>query len=201
MSDNNIITIRNLDSVQALLEAFPSTSAREVQKEFTEAAKRLKARMRDRTNGAAMNKRSGDLRKSFHYRSFRRTDNLADTGARVYTDSKYAPIHERGGIIKAKNAYRGLDGGPYLNIPSSQNQDSRGVTIKSAYQVFNEGGFILPINNGNKARYMVLLNGEPMYWLVKEVKMPARLGFQQAAEDEIPTLLSGVVQAIARSWT
>jgi hypothetical protein len=57
-----------------------------------------------------------------------------------------------------------------------------------AREVFNAGGFIAKKTVFNAA-------GEPMFWLVKSVRIPARLGMLEAAEDEIPTILSDL-QAI-----
>jgi len=94
----------------------------------------------------------------------------------------YAPIHEFGGTIRAKNAYRNVPGGPYLNIPAPDNKTPAGVMRMSARQVFAQGGHI-----GGK---VVWLGDKPMFFLVKSVKIKARLGMVDAANEEIPTMLT-----------
>lgn len=94
---------------------------------------------------------------------------------------KYAPINEYGGTIRAKNAYTRVPGGPYLNIPAPDNKTPAGVMRMGAREVFNQGGEI-------KGR-AVYLNGVAMFYLVKSVDIPARLGMNDAADDVVPSLL------------
>ncbi|RLI66163.1 MAG: hypothetical protein DRO88_02535 [Promethearchaeia archaeon] len=94
----------------------------------------------------------------------------------------YAPIHEYGGTIRAKNAYKKVPGGPYLNIPTQENKTPAGVQRMTARMVFSQGGYI--------AGKGVYLNGKRMFSLVKKVKIPARLGMHDAAKGEIKTLLN-----------
>lgn len=104
------------------------------------------------------------------------------------TDVVYAPIQETGGTIKAKDKYLRVPGGPYLNIPLPLNKTPAGVMRKSAKQVFEEGGFLVKSKFG---RWIVMdVIGLPMFVLVKEVTLKPRLGMIDAAEGQIPTLLS-----------
>jgi len=98
----------------------------------------------------------------------------------------YAPIHEYGGVIKAARAYRKVPGGPYLNIPASANKTKAGVMRYTAKDVFQMGGYIRRIGR----RWGVMLGKQLMFTLHKEVTIPARLGFRDAVDAEIPTLLS-----------
>ena len=102
------------------------------------------------------------------------------------TEVKYAPMQEIGGIIRAKNAYKNMPGGPFLNIPGKANLTAAGVMRKSAKQVFDEGGHIIGRTVHNKDYT------ELMFYLVKEVTIPARLGMVDAGTDQIPTILSGL---------
>jgi len=141
-----------------------------------------------------LNVRSGRLRRSLQFEVS--GTNLKNIQASVYSASvvggspvAYAPIHEYGGTIKAKNKYKGVPGGPYLNIPTDANKTPAGVTRLNARQVFQAGGYIggrVVFNNAD----------EPMFYLVKSVTIPARLGMEAAAEDEIPTILSGLASVI-----
>lgn len=119
------------------------------------------------------------------------SNTLDDIRGRVFTKSIYAPIHEIGGIVRAKRAYLGLEGGPFLNIPASANKTASGVMRESARTVFATGGYIIKINAA-KAKYAVIKNGSVMFWLVKSVRIKARLNMIKSGEDEIPTLLSNL---------
>lgn len=134
-----------------------------------------------------LNVRSGTLRRSFG--SEVSGEKLANLSLSIYAAGRvggetvvYAPVHEFGATIKAKNAYKNVPGGPYLNIPAPANKTPAGVQRMSAKMVFSRGGYI--------AGKVVYLNGQPMFYLVKKVTIPPRLGMIEAVESEIPTILS-----------
>lgn len=139
--------------------------------------------------------RSGALRRSI--RVSVAGASLADLRASIYSASLaggqeivYAPVHEFGATIKAKNAYKGVPGGPYLNIPAKANKTASGVTRMQAREVFAKGGHLVRFGR----KWAVYLDGRRMFSLVKSVKIPARLGMGDAAEAQVPTLLSKLAQ-------
>ena len=83
-----------------------------------------------------------------------------------------------------------------MNIPSSYNKTAAGVMRMGAREVFAGGGYIRPISNG---RYAVFMNGVPMFWLVKSVKIPARLQMVATIQGEVPTLLSRLSAATEKA--
>ena len=115
-------------------------------------------------------------------------DRLNNLSSDVFSNVIYAPLQEFGGTVKAKNKYLNVPGGPYLNIPLSPNKTAAGVMRFSAKDVFlSQGGFIFKSSKGN----WIVRNkeGQNMFVLKKQVTVPARLGMNKAAENEIPTLL------------
>lgn len=110
----------------------------------------------------------------------------------------YAPIHELGGTVKAKNKYMGVPGGPYLNIPLPANKTAAGVTRRSARTVFASGGTLARAGTRwfvigkptTKSKRIV-----PMFILVKQVVIPARLGMLSTATSYLPDILAGIRQA------
>ena len=145
-------------------------------------------------SSGSMRSRTGLLRKSI--RPLVAGTTLADLRAGVFAgrfyqghEVAYAPIHEYGGTVVAKNAYKNVPGGPYLNIPTSANKTAAGVTRLSAREVFSQGGYMVKFKS---QKWGVFLNGQLMYTLHKQVKIPARLGMHKSMIDEIPTLLSQI---------
>lgn len=137
--------------------------------------------------GDKLHSRTGLLRRSI--KTSLTGSKLADLKGATFTDVIYAPIQEEGGVITAKNAYKRVPGGPYLNIPLSANLTAAGVMRKDAKTVFNEGGSLFQSSTG---KWFVTLNGQLMFVLKKSVTIPARLHLVDTAEDEIPTLLSNI---------
>ena len=167
--------------------ALPIYEATDLVKEYTyKIDEIISNRVTDGSNDS-LKSRTGELRRNIRPR-FRGAGSFETLQASVYTTSKYAPIHETGGTIKAKNAFKHLAGGPFLTIPSDDNKTGVGVTKKTVREVFSEGGFTIPIR-ASKAEWMIMLQGKPMYWLVDEVDIPARLGFEDTFKDEVPNLL------------
>lgn len=152
----------------------------------------VQRKMSQRTKNGPLYSRTGELSRSFNTRVYGR-DKIESVGGRVFTNSPYAPIHEYGGTIRAKRAYASLPGGPFLNIPSDQNKTPAGVMRLSPREAFNAGAFIVPINSA-RAKFMVLLNNKPLFWLVKSVTIKPKLEFVSTAEAEVPTLLSTITK-------
>lgn len=188
--NSEIVKVRGLDECLSFLKALPKHAANETLTTFKDAALDLQKTMTIRTSGSALKARTGELKRSFKTRSYGST--LSEVGAETYTTSQYASIHETGGVVKAKRAFSRLQGGPYLTIPSSGNQTGAGVMRESARELFNRGAYIIRLKKAGKAKFAIFLNGSPMMWLVNKVEIKARLGFQEAAEQQIPTLLSKI---------
>lgn len=186
MSDT--IKITGLNEALKFISALPAHTASSAKQIFAETAMSVQKQMTQRSMNGPLHSRTGELGRSWRFSTF--GTSLGEIGSSTYTTSPYAPIHETGGTIRAKRAYMSLPGGPYLNIPSQANQTASGVMRRSARDVFTAGGYIVPIKNAGKARFAVIQGGKAMFWLVKEVKLPARLGFEETATKEIPTLLS-----------
>ena len=181
--------IVGLDEVKELLEQLPEDLFLNAKQAFRKTLFEVQSDITTPMSGGAngLQSRTGNLARSVQVSlSGTKLDTLRSS---VFTDSPYAPIHEKGGTIHAKNAYKGLAGGPFLNIPSDANKTPAGVQRMSATQVFNAGGYIVKISSA-KARYMVILDGRPMFWLVNQVTIKARFKMIKTAEDGVPTLLS-----------
>lgn len=177
-----------IDMLNSMPEHLFQQAKREIQKSTFEAQSRITLPLSIGRYG--LQNRSSNLSKSIQT-SVTGTK-LSTLRGSVFTKSIYAPIHEVGGTVNAKNAYLFLEGGPYLNIPSSENQTpERRLTRLTATEVFNQGGYIVKIN-APRAEYMLALNGVAMFWLVKSVELKARLRMVSTATEEIPTLLSNL---------
>lgn len=202
MTEDINVELVGMDELQAFIQQLPRRQFDLARVEFGAAASRVHRKVSERVRdgaGDTLHSRSGQLRRSLQHRVYGK--NLKTLGSLVLADSSfapYAPTHEFGALITAKRAYRGLAGGPYLNIPAAANKTPAGVQRRSARDVFAAGGYIIPIN-GAKARYAVKLGTEVMFWLVKSVKIPARLQLHKTGKDEIPTLLSNLAVATGKA--
>jgi len=180
------VTTRNLAEVTEFLKNAPEEMYEGAKRELSRSALVVESETKENaTNDLTV--RSGNLRRSIMSEVSGTT--LSTLFATTYSASvvdgapiAYARIHEEGGRIKKKNAYKKVPGGPYLNIPSQQNKTPAGVMRLSAKSVFQAGGHI-------QGR-VVYLGTVPMFFLVKSVRIPARLGMEKAFDREIPTLLS-----------
>jgi len=182
------ITVINLKEVTDYLDNIPEDSFLIAKKEM--AAALLKADKAIKTN-TALKRRTGNLFKSIQTRVEGR--NLETLRASIYTDTIYAPTHEWGATIRAKNAYKGVPGGPYLNIPTTTNKTPAGVMRLSAREVFAKGGYVMKFKSG---KYGVAIGTQIYFTLHKQVKIPARLGMIKHSEDEVPTMLSRIADQI-----
>jgi hypothetical protein len=185
------VTVVGVDRVQDFLRGVPIHLTEQARDAIRESVFRVHQGITNRIRNGPLYSRTGRLRRSFKT-EVSKAPFLGDIYGRVSTDVKYAPVHEEGATIRAKNAYTTLPGGPYLNIPSSLNKTPAGVTRNSAREVFSRGGHIRPLRSAPRADYAVFLGDQPMFWLVKQVTIPARLQARKTAEDEVPTLLANL---------
>lgn len=177
------VEIVGLDDVRDLIKGIPKNSFEAAEKSIGKSVLAVHTEVSSYSGG--LNNRTGRLKRSLKT-EFKGND-LNDLSGAVFTKTKYAPIHEKGGTITAKNAYINVPGGPYLNIPLAANKTPAGVMRRNAGEVFNAGGFMFKSKSG---KYFVAnSSGTPMFVLVRSVDIPARLGMEKAADDEIPTLL------------
>lgn len=185
------VEVIGISEVHELLKTMPEHVYRQAKTEISRSVfdiqKDIVTPMR--TGRLGLQSRTGNLARSIQFSiSGTQLDTLQ---GKVFTKSIYAPIHETGGLISAKRAYTRLPGGPYLNIPAGANKTPAGIMRKTATTVFSQGGYIIPIS-APRAKYAVMLNGTPMFWLVKSVNIRARLKMIETATDEVPTLLSNL---------
>jgi hypothetical protein len=109
----------------------------------------------------------------------------------VYTDSKYARIHEHGGTIKPK------PGRKYLAIPLNPAKTGSGVSRFGSPR--NIAG--LKFGGFSKAGNIILRNvqGVPMFVLVSQVKIPARLGMFSTWERDSGKNVKIINEGIAKT--
>jgi phage gpG-like protein len=187
------IQIEGQDELNRFIRQLPETMFENAKTAFARAV--LKAhevvRTENFTSGNTgyssnkLNSRTGDLSRSI--RTQVKGSNLESLAASIYTNSVYAPIHEIGGTIRAKNKYVRVPGGPYLNIPLSANKTAAGVMRRSAREVFSAGGYIIRSQSGN---WIVMsVNSTPMFVLKKAVYIRPRLGMVKASEDRINEIM------------
>lgn len=183
--------VKGLDEVKRLLANMPEVLFVNAKKSLARATLTIQSNVVKRFNGDAnssLQTRTGNLQRSIH--TVNRGTDLDSLQSSIFTNSTYAPIHEEGGTIKAKNAFKNLDGGPYLAIPSDANKTNAGVTRFSPRDAFNMGASIRKLRNPKKARFMILEKTMgPLFWLVPEVVIKARLGLQSETDKHIPDLI------------
>jgi phage gpG-like protein len=191
------VEVKNLAEVKAYLKRLPERTFKDAKKVFSEAVFKADKKIKDNATDK-LKVRTGALRRSIV--SVVSGSDLDILRASVGSASKvgglelvYAPIHEFGGTVRAKKAYKRVPGGPYLNIPLPSNKTAAGVTRLQAREVFSQGGTVIKTKSG---KYGILLNGQMMFILKKQVVIPARLGMIKAAEDEVPTMLSRLANLI-----
>jgi len=186
------VELVGLDDVRSLIDELPEHTFDVARAAISDAVLNTHAKVSSFSGG--LHSRSGVLKRSL--KTELNGTRLNELRGDVYTDVKYAPIHEKGGTVRAIGKYVRVPGGPYLNIPLSANKTAAGVMRMNARQVFSAGGYIIRSRAGN---YLVMSGtGQPMFVLKKQVTIPARLGMVKAAEDEIPTLLSTLSNELLR---
>jgi len=188
----------DLGGVPEYFERLPESTYKQAREVFAKSV--LAADRKVKRNATDLIKvRTGRLRRSIRH-SVSGMD-LATLRASVFSGHDgggktviYAPIHEFGGTVKAKNAYLRVPGGPYLNVPIGENLTAAGVMRLSAQMVFAQGGYIWRAKKGK--RWLVMLGGEPMFVLIKQTKIKAQLGMRKAADDEVDVILAGLKKVL-----
>lgn len=174
-----VVEVRGIEDLQRFVGTMPDRLHANAKKAYRNAVLGTQKDVVNGLKGDPMQSRTGALAKSILPEV--QGAELRSLSARVYSTSRYAPIHEYGGVVKAKDKYLGVPGGPYLNIPTDANKTAAGVMRMGAREVFNQGGYI--------AGRGVFLNGELMFVLVKEVTIPKRLGMRDAADERTSALI------------
>lgn len=208
------ISVSGFVEVQELLRNMPDTVFENTKKVFGKNVRTIHKKVLSQLKDASspLVNRTGALARSI--RTSNKGNDINTLYSAIYTDSKYAPVHELGstgllgGPITAKRAYSNVPGGPYLNIPLSNNKTEAGVMRESAREIFNAGGYIMKSKRGNwlvmKPTGMITTDRDgrkvnvavPMFVLKKSVSIPARLKMLITADEEMPTLLSSLNQVI-----
>lgn len=197
MAGQITVDVVGTDEVLKLLNEIPDHLYDETKKEVSRSVFNVQGAITQpmKTGVYGLQSRTGNLARSITPEVSGKTlDKLKGT---ISTESIYAPIHELGGKITANNAYKRLEGGPFLNIPASANRTPVGVTRMSSTAVFAQGGYIVKIK-APRARYAVMLNGKAMFWLVKDVTIKPTLRMQISADEEVPTLLSNLNKVLLK---
>ena len=184
------IGLQGVDDVKNLLKRLPDQLFDKSKKAVSDSVFRVHQKVSDRVRDGVddtLHSRTGALKRSLKPSVTGTTLDKLD--GRISTTSIYAPTHEFGATIKAKDKYLRVPGGPYLNIPLPPNKTAAGVTRKTARQVFLGGGYLVK----GPRRYVVMdASHKPMFVLVKQVTIKPRLKMIQTAEEEVPTLLSNL---------
>jgi len=126
------ILVFGAGEVQELLSRIPDSSFRAAKRAFTKNLAEAHESLVTSISGLRLNARSGTLKRSMKFEVS--GGNLSSLKASLYSASgvrgkelNYALIQELGGGIKAKNAYKWVPGGPYLNIPMGSNFFGGGI--------------------------------------------------------------------------
>lgn len=180
--------IIKLDEVVSFIKKVPASSFEALNLEVTKTLFEVDATVKSNT---ALKRRSGSLMRSI--KTYTSGESISSYKSGIYSDCVYAITHEQGATIRAKRAYTGVKGGPYLNIPTAENKTAAGVQRMPAKTVFSQGGYVLEYKPN---KYGVMLNGTMMFTLHKSVTVPARLGLVSTVEDSVPTLLSRIAMLI-----
>ena len=190
------VEITGLEEVKTFLSDMPEETFQGAKKVFQKAVIGAANKVKRFDN---LKTRTGALKRSIQQQVSGTT--LKDLYASIFSaqgsgsdEVKYAPIQEFGGTVKAIDKYLKVPGGPYLNIPIADNKTPAGVMRESAREVFQSGeGHIRKAKSG---KWLVFKGDKLMFVLVKQVTLSPRLGMFDAAEAEIPTLLSGLREMI-----
>lgn len=179
-----IFRLAGFEEVREYVRNMPGYLYQDVRTAFRLSTERIEKAVQARISGYPLQSRSGALRNSIV--GVVSGSSLSDLSGRVYSNSPYAAVHEKGATIRAQNKYRWLPRGPYMNYPTEINYSSTGKAIMSSTQVFSAGGRVKYGPSG----YGLYLGSAKMFNLAKSVKIPARLGLQAEGLKEIPTLLN-----------
>lgn len=178
------IELVGIDRVNDILRELPEHQFNAAKRVLGQAAIRAQSKVARNfgSGGNQIHNRTGLLARSIKTKVF--GTNLSTLGAELYTQVKYAQIHEEGGIVRAKDKYSRVPGGPYLNQPLPRNLTPAGVMRRNAREVFQAGGYIIKSRTGN---WLVMAPGNiPMFLLRKQTVITPRLGMQIASTEQLP---------------
>lgn len=185
--------LENFETVQRELTWLPKKLFPKVKEAFRRFAFNLQKRMVDAASGQRLKRRSGELARGFIPKVG--GNSLKTIFAQVSNSVRYVAVHEFGGIIKPVKA-------KWLTIPLPKNQTASGVTRKTARGLFTEGNAFIHkgviFENRGKTKAGKDRKPVPMFALKKQVKIPARLGFMQAAEHFANRLIKDLREMIYR---
>jgi hypothetical protein len=131
-----------------------------------------------------LKRQSGDLARSFEVADLTSDpSNVATVGARVFTRSRYAWIHEAGGVIEAKT--------------------DRTITVKrAALRATLPDGRALTVGERTYTytrRMLVWKDRRGRWYSKRRVTIPARMHFRASFEEDAPTRAVILPNAVARS--
>lgn len=168
--------IEGTEEIKGQLSKLPSYLFPKVKKAFQDQIHELQEVMVGKASGTKLNRRTGELARGFQTKVG--GTSLKNLFAEIVNNVKYAMIHEYGGIIRPVKA-------KWLTIPLPKNQTASGVMRKSARRLFSEGNAFIAkgviFENRGKTKGGKDRKPVPMFALKKQVRIPARLGFRQAA--------------------
>lgn len=212
------ITINGIDAVRELFKQIPEAELRNVKIAINDTARAVQ---RDIINKATIGRpylyaRTGALWRSVKQKAAVGSQ-LSEVRGEVYTTSIYAPIQEFGGIVKAKDKFLRVPGGPYLAIPLKANKTPAGVMRFSVRDAFNNLGAVLRKTKSNKwfiglenfkakrkkgKTQSVSYEFIPYFVLKKQVKIPPRLHFRRSLDLNMPYFaqrLQDILDGISRT--
>lgn len=165
------------------LRKLPEERFPDIRRAFGRFMGDLQNQMIQQSKGKSVNARSGELSRS--WLTMLQGTNLRTLVAEVFTTSKYARIHQFGGVIRPKRA-------KYLTIPTKFNQTPRGNTRTGARHLVNS--FVKRSKKGNLLIFQSQPSGDikPMFVLKKQVTIPKRLTFFEQAEKLLAKLFAGL---------
>lgn len=191
------VTIKGADEVYRLLQQMPDETFKILQSVFRDTILTVHKKVTNKFVGGPLHNRTGLAAKSFKTAL---TGNSLDTikgsvfsGLVNGQPLVYIPLHEFGGTIVAKNAYKFLPGGPFLNIPLAANRTPSGIQQKTSRQVFQEGGRIA-------GRVIYSATGEKMFALASSVTIKPRLGFYDTASEEASKVMPELSKRLPAAW-
>lgn len=191
--------IAGIDELRSELQSIPPTLFKESKLIFADTGFRAQTAVIRGIGSGPLYRRTGALARSI--RTETTGTDLSTLSTSVFSQNPggdksvvYAPVHELGDTIRAKDKYLRVPGGPYLNIPLDANKTAAGVTRRSARTAFAEGATLLRSKRGNwlVVDQRATKRGTkivPLFALVKQVTIPARLGMRDTVSDFVPLML------------
>lgn len=157
----------------------------------------VRNRLITNVSGRILKRRTGRLAQSIESKVTPKLDGIGvvvGSGVRQGNRIPYADIHETGGTIRPKNA-------KYLTIPAKANKTSAGQTRFTAKELFSAYAGKLYFSNGALIlKKSARAKGKVMFWLKKQVKIPARRYLSRTLEETqrkiVKILLTGVRQGL-----